>query len=688
MITKKIYCGKNFVYKAYYKNQLIWDYGAYGHGNAFTSLKASLLPYLENQDTAQMYADSIMDGFGIAEVSDLENIMVNLDAVLKNNAIPHSSNAINGVGTEFATLQAIIAPFTFDIVYAYGDTTFELEAYGYPNEAIAINRVGVTNVNVIDLSCPTVEDVLKILLHFDASVTDVVMPKTQEPELIMTDLSSDCVSNCTPNVLPRHTVIFINNGVELYRTRVIHGRSCHDPVAIGIIGTPTKPMTVQYTYEYSGWSLIDGGEVENGGTKVLLEEHEYEFGYSEYIGAFVYTDPEPEFILDTDAEYTVVWDGIEYVRSTFVFTSFDGSQCIAVGNTLCAGGEDNGDKFAVAYDVTHDMMQYLSLEASASHTVKIYKKTKSALSSITKDTIVYAAFEESIRYYTVRFFDGDTLVDTVSVPYGGTAITSYTKPGHKLEGWYPSNENITGDTDCYGQFEQITFAKATWAEIKEICDAGNVEDFFVVGEKKPVTLTYDDGTSETINFTIVDMNVDIKADGTTAPLTLMADNLLKDYMPKLSSYDVCEARLYRITEVKNYFTSIYNAFPEDLQSVIATVKKYMMLDSDWYTDTAKVFIPTGYNLDGTTYSTSDYTVDTYALPNKKRYKYFANGGSYVRTRLTNSSYDDYWVYSYSYKTGSVGDYKYGFKHVDGNKVKSASSLPSMEQHGIVPCFCI
>lgn len=680
MKTNKAYSGKKIVYRAYYNGQLIWDYGLHGYGNALASLKASIVPYLESQDTAQMYADSIMDGFGIAEVSDFENIMVNLDAVLKNNAIPHSSNAINGVGTEFSTLQAIIAPFTFDIVYAYGDTTIRLEDYGCPNEAITINGVGVTNINVIDLSCPTVEDVIKILLHFDTSVIDVVMPKTQEPELIVTDLSSDCVSNCTPNVLPRHTVIFINNGVELYRTRVVHGKSCPDPVTIGIIGTPTKPMTVQYTYEYSGWSLIDGGEVENEGKKVLLEEHEYEFGYSEYLGAFVYTDSEPEFILDTDAEYTVVWDGIEYVRSTFVFTSFDGSKCIAVGNTLCAGGENNGDKFAIVYDITHNMTQYLSLETSVSHTVKVYKETHGALSSITKDTIVYAAFEESLRYYTVRFFDGDILVDTVSVPYGETAITNYTKPGHKLTSWYPSNENIIDDTDCYGQFEQITFAKATWGEIKEICDAGNAKDYFVIGEKKPVTFTYEDGTSETINFTIVAMDVDTRKDGTKAALTMMADNLVRDSL-KVSSYAKSQWPMYKENEVATFIAKIYNALPADLQAVLSTVRRDMLARAD-----TKIFIPDAYNLDGKTYK-EDY--DVYNIPQKTRYPYFANGASIVRKKLNDASSDDYWVHSIGYRGGSVGSYYYFYHYVDGASIPS-TKYERLDQtaRGFLPCFCI
>lgn len=87
----------------------------------------------------------------------------------------------------------------------------------------------------------------------------------------------------------------------------------------------------------------------------------------------------------------------------------------------------------------------------------------SALKSVIEDRIVYATFVSSARYYTVRFYDGDVLLDTMQVKYGETANYTAEKEGFGFDGWQPSNENITADTDCYAQWtENVTFANASW----------------------------------------------------------------------------------------------------------------------------------------------------------------------------------------------------------------------------------
>ena len=47
--------------------------------------------------------------------------------------------------------------------------------------------------------------------------------------------------------------------------------------------------------------------------------------------------------------------------------------------------------------------------------------------------------------------------------YGETANYTAEKEGFGFDGWQPSNENITADTDCYAQWtENVTFANASW----------------------------------------------------------------------------------------------------------------------------------------------------------------------------------------------------------------------------------
>ena len=63
---------------------------------------------------------------------------------------------------------------------------------------------------------------------------------------------------------------------------------------------------------------------------------------------------------------------------------------------------------------------------------------------------------EETKYYTVNFYNGDELLQSVSVPYGGNAIYTGDEPVKEGEfvftGFVPDGTNITGDTDCYAQF--------------------------------------------------------------------------------------------------------------------------------------------------------------------------------------------------------------------------------------------
>lgn len=111
----------------------------------------------------------------------------------------------------------------------------------------------------------------------------------------------------------------------------------------------------------------------------------------------------------------------------------------------------------------------------------------SALQNVTEDRTVYAAFTEEVRYYTVNFYDGDTLVETVQVTYGETANPSYLKEGYALIAWTPSNKNITQDTDCYGEWEEAyKLSDFTWERISELSQSGNGSKFSV-GDKKTIT---------------------------------------------------------------------------------------------------------------------------------------------------------------------------------------------------------
>lgn len=90
----------------------------------------------------------------------------------------------------------------------------------------------------------------------------------------------------------------------------------------------------------------------------------------------------------------------------------------------------------------------------------------SALESITKNRTVYACYQSSLRYYTVRFYNGGTLLESTSVSYGldasyHGAVPTYngnegTPSGWRFLGWNPEPKNIQSDTDCFAFYQDIS----------------------------------------------------------------------------------------------------------------------------------------------------------------------------------------------------------------------------------------
>ena len=59
-------------------------------------------------------------------------------------------------------------------------------------------------------------------------------------------------------------------------------------------------------------------------------------------------------------------------------------------------------------------------------------------------------------YHTVKFYNGDVLLDSVQVLHGMSASYTGDEPvkdgDYKFNGWNPSPTNVTADMDCYAQF--------------------------------------------------------------------------------------------------------------------------------------------------------------------------------------------------------------------------------------------
>ena len=82
----------------------------------------------------------------------------------------------------------------------------------------------------------------------------------------------------------------------------------------------------------------------------------------------------------------------------------------------------------------------------------------SALKVVTEDRTVYAAYTANVRYYTVRFYDGTTLMQEPQlVAYGSKATPpDTTKTGYEFVAWTPSDLTIYGDTDFHGEWVEFS----------------------------------------------------------------------------------------------------------------------------------------------------------------------------------------------------------------------------------------
>lgn len=181
------------------------------------------------------------------------------------------------------------------------------------------------------------------------------------------------------------------------------------------------------------------------------------------------------------------------------------------------------------------------------------------------------------KTYTVKFWDGDTLVGEEVVHYGETASCSYTPAGEKLIRWNPAPNNVTSNMDCYGLFAPVSFSDASWERIAEISELGYASEAFALGDEKEFSLVGPDGNAYTTSAVIVGFDHDVSSDGNTVGISCATkhlcgrakyhtDSSLSDKDTTATTWDVCSLR----TTLNN---TTFLSLPENLQAVIKPVKK-------------------------------------------------------------------------------------------------------------------
>lgn len=325
-----------------------------------------------------------------------------------------------------------------------------------------------------------------------------------------------------------------------------------------------------------------------------------------------------------------------------------------------------------------------------------------ALKAVTEDRTVYAAFTESLVYYTINFYDGDTLLKTEQIAYGGSSNYTYSKDNYILKGWLPEPTNITGDMDCYAQFEEsYTFADASWEYIADISARGLASTVFALGDTKDVEVVDVAGRTHTLQFHIVGFNHDDLADGTgKAGISIvskaafyMHSNHAKGYTSGFWSLEYLNCFIQGVGwEAHAYRTAVQTAFmgglPEALRSAIKEVtKKYDKHgDSTIYSCVDTAWIPSATELLGNNTNYARNNVGTQYeyyedVNNRKKTLLYADGKS-VDT-VSNSIYGTRQACTYSTSTFTIG-----IKCNTGLNAATSSNPNSREIYFCPIGFCI
>ena len=268
-----------------------------------------------------------------------------------------------------------------------------------------------------------------------------------------------------------------------------------------------------------------------------------------------------------------------------------------------------------------------------------------ALTNVTADRNVYAIFTAVSKGYTVYFYNGETLLETVTgVPSGGTATYTGATPtssqaGYIFSGWSPSNTNITADTSCYAQFvdeDMYESISDTWSEIIANVSNGTYSTKYHIGDTKKIDL----GTEGEVIMQIVGIDADDLADNSgKAPMTWISKQLLKTshrMNPEkqggtsgtgaLGGWEACEMRSYLINTIKPLL-------PSEVRNALKTVNKYSRIYNtsgtavDNVVPNDDIWIPSAYEMNFTGYETSGVTYSTAFPDNASRIKHKVGGSA-------------------------------------------------------------
>lgn len=271
----------------------------------------------------------------------------------------------------------------------------------------------------------------------------------------------------------QYVVRYVNyDGTLLTRAVVGDGDAAPDPVAEGTIEAPTREGTEDTRYAYTGFILPE----HVSGNLTLTAKYEMQYRVR---------------FMNGDAVYSEQWIVSGQAAST-------------------PGGTPT--------------------KASTAQYSYAFSRWEGNYAEITAPTEINAVFTATVRTYTVRWYNGSTLLETdTGVAYGTTPTYNGSTPvdaenGQPFIGWEPAVAAITGDTDYQAKFEPPVDYDALWQAVFDSIDAGTYATDYAIGDTVPLDL----GSEGVVNMQIAAFDTDDLADGSgKAPITWISKELLK-----------------------------------------------------------------------------------------------------------------------------------------------------------------
>lgn len=289
--------------------------------------------------------------------------------------------------------------------------------------------------------------------------------------------------------------------------------------------------------------------------------------------------------------------------------------------------------------------------------------------------------------YTVRFYNGSTLLDTVTVLDGDNATYTGATPTNTdnttFLGWARSStataadanalNNITANTDVYAIFEDpFVYEDAeisdSWDTIISNIDNGTYKTKYKVGNYKALDL----GTEGTINARISGIDVDTASNGTgTVPITICFDDALNTTR-RMNASNTTEGG-YAATELKAWLdngdTGFMSLVPETIRDRIVAVDKYTKnYDANDVLSSERAWLYSAREvIDGTSYEARG--VD---------YKKFFDAAGRIKTKPGSTSATYWWLRSANSSTI--------FRCVGSNGLLTTRG--ASDSNGVVVGFCL